>query len=613
MLRQSRSLKQKLDEIQQKAVTHGEGPLLVTAGPGSGKTTVITHHVRFLIESMGISPEKILVITFTKSAATEMKERFLRLTGEKDTEVVFGTFHAFFYQILRRSGGFTHDSILKDKEKYIFLKDILKSEKVTFYENSFLEELLSEISQVKNKGNLAQFESGLLEKERFQKIFTEYERRLEAVQKIDFDDMVIRCLQLFQRDSMVLRKWQESFQYILVDEFQDINPGQYEIVKLLAEPHHNVFAVGDEDQSIYSFRGANPGICFEFLKDYPEAQQLFLTINYRCHKAIVESAKQLIAHNKLRFQKDISALERKEEKKDIAEKGLFISSHRYEREEYEAIAKQLKEYAQDHSLKDCVILFRTNMISPLFFQMLKQYKIPYFTKTGAQNWQENTTVKDIRAYFALAEGELTRKNLFRIMNKPSRYFSRNIVREDYFTWEELLKNTKGQFYLQEQIQKLRKDLDYIKKLPLYAAIGYIRRGIGYDNWLKEQGGRILRDGEEMLENLRILSGECETFAELWELLDKEEKTETVNEKESVAVMTYHGAKGLEWPMVILPDVLEGITPYKRAKNEEETEEERRMFYVALTRAKDAAHIYTLYPDEAHKKSPSVFIKEVKGE
>ncbi len=606
-------MKQKLDEIQQKAVTHGGGPLLVTAGPGSGKTTVITHHIQFLIHSLGVQPENILVITFTKSAATEMKERFLRLEGLNETKVVFGTFHAFFFQILRQSGGFSHNSILKDKEKYIFLRDILKEEKITFYENSFLEELLSEISRTKNKQNLLLFESGILEKETFLKVYKEYERRLEAVHKIDFDDMVIRCMELFQQQPAILRKWQECFRFILVDEFQDINPQQYTMVKMLAEPHHNIFAVGDEDQSIYSFRGANPGICFSFLEDYPEAEQVFLTTNYRCNGHIVEGAKKLISNNKLRFPKKIEAKKNKTTEEEETKEGLFIREFHYEKEEYEAIAKQIKEYSHTHALKDCVVLFRTNMISPLFFSCLKKYKVPYLTKTSIQNWQENSTVKDIQAYFALAEGELTRKNLFRIMNKPVRYFTRDMIKEDVFTWESLESRAMGRFYLMDQIQKLRKDLDYINKLPVYAALRYIRRAVGYDTWLKEQGGKVLYNGEEMLENLRILSKECDTFQELWELMEKEEMPETEVEQNCVSIMTYHGAKGLEWPVVILPDVMEGITPYKRAKSEEETEEERRMFYVALTRAKDSVYLYTLYPDETHKKTPSTFIKEVKGE
>ena len=608
-------MKARLDKEQLKAVTYGEGPLLVTAGPGSGKTTVITHHIQYLIDSLGIPPEKILVITFTKSAAVEMKERFMHLAGQKETNVVFGTFHAFFYQILRKSGGFTHDSILKEKEKYVFLRDILKTEKITYYENSFLEDLLSEFSQIKNKGFIKEYESSLLEQNIFKKVFDEYQRRLEAVHKIDFDDMSIRCLSLLQKDDTVLRKWQEQFSYILIDEFQDINPGQYEIIKLLAKPHHNIFAVGDEDQSIYSFRGANPQIGFQFLEDYPEAKQIFLAINYRCEKEIVRGAKNLISNNMMRFDKEIEAVERNNEKKyiDKYEDGLIIKFFHHEKEEYEEIVYQLKQYKEKYSYNQCVILFRTNMISPLFFQILKEHKIPYKTKSDIKNWQENSVVKDMQAYFALAKGELTRKNLFRIMNKPSRYFSRDIVNADSFTWESIERNFKGNFTVLDGVQKLQKDLEYVKKLPVYAALGYIRRGIGYDKWLQSRGGKILRDGEEMLEQLRVLARECDTFDELWSLLEKEEIKDDNNESDAVSVMTYHGSKGLEWSVVFLPDVIEGITPYKRAKSEEEKEEERRMFYVALTRAREVVYLYSLTQDDGHKRTPSCFIKEVKRE
>ena len=266
------NLKRKLDETQQNAVTHGEGPLLITAGPGSGKTTVITHHIKYLIDNPGVSPKEILVITFTKAAATEMKDRFLLLTGQRNTEVVFGTFHAFFYQILRQSGRFDHNSILKEKDKFTLLRDILKARKLYFYENTFLEDLLGEISQAKNKEKQRDFESVLVEKEVFFEICNEYERRKNSLHKMDFDDMVINCQRLLMGNESILRKWQQRFRFILIDEFQDINPMQYEIVKMLAEKHHNIFAVGDEDQSIYSFRGANPKICFQFLeKSIPDS------------------------------------------------------------------------------------------------------------------------------------------------------------------------------------------------------------------------------------------------------------------------------------------------------------------------------------------------------
>ena len=623
-------MKQRLDETQQCAVTHGEGPLLVSAGPGSGKTTVITHHIKFLIENLGIPPKEILVITFTKSAATEMKERFLQVTGERSTQVVFGTFHAIFYQILRRSGGFDHNSILKDNEKYTILRDILKAQKIYFYENTFAEDLLGEISQVKNKNDCKEFQSALLEKEVFQTVFKEYQRRKISLHKIDFDDMVVNCHQLLLEDVNVLRKWQQSFRFILVDEFQDINPIQYEIVKLLAESHHNIFAVGDEDQSIYSFRGANPKISFQFLKDFPEAKQLFLAINYRSDKDIVESAKRLISHNKDRFDKDIRANDHSEDIKNFiteSEKSTYnvisqrkytadsvqIKYFHYEQESYEEMAGYLKEMKNKHELSNCAILFRTNMISPLFFQELKKNNIPYTMKAKSKDWKENTVIKDIIAYFLLAKGDLSRKHFYRIMNKPVRYISRDMVSKEYMTWALLEENAKQYFSVLEQVRKLRSDLEYVNKMPVFAALGYIRRGIGYDKWLKEQGGQICQDGLEILDMIKNIASECETFKEFKEVLELSETVQEECTEDAVEIMTYHGAKGLEWPVVFLPDVIEGNVPYKRAYTKEEIEEERRMFYVALTRAKEKVYIHSLHKDERHKKSPSAFLKELKGE
>ena len=624
-------MKQRLDETQQCAVKHGEGPLLVSAGPGSGKTTVITHHIKYLIENLGIPPQEILVITFTKSAATEMKERFLSLTGERSTQVVFGTFHAIFYQILRRSGGFDRNSILKENEKYTILRDILKAQKVYFYENTFAEDLLGEISRVKNNKNDSKiFQSALLEKEVFQTVFHEYQRRKISLHKIDFDDMVVNCHQLLLEDANVLRKWQESFRFILVDEFQDINPMQYEIVKLLAKSHHNIFAVGDEDQSIYSFRGANPKISFQFLKDYPEAKQLFLAINYRSNKDIVESAKRLISHNKDRFDKDIRSNENSEDIKNYIKENkksaneiinlrkytgdsVQIKYFQYEQESYVEIARHLKEMKSVYGLSKCAVLFRTNMISPLFFQELKKNNIPYRMKAKSKDWKENMVVKDMLAYFSLAEGELSRKHFYRIMNKPVRFISRDMISKEYMTWALLEENAKRYFSVLEQVRKLHSDLEYISRMPVFAALGYIRRGIGYEKWLKEQGGKVCQEGLETLDMLKNIASDCETFKEFREVLELSETEQEECTEDAVEIMTYHGAKGLEWPVVFLPDVVEGNVPYKRAHTKEEIEEERRMFYVAFTRAKEKVYIHSLNKDERHKKSPSIFLKELKGE
>ncbi len=600
-------MKQRLDETQQNAVNHGAGPLLVTAGPGSGKTTVITHHIKYLIDHLGVSPKEILVITFTKSAATEMKERFLRLCDIRNTEVVFGTFHAFFYQILRQSGGFDHNSILKEKEKYAILRDILKQKNIHFYENTYLEDLLGEFSQLKNQNDYDTFRSSLLDIEVFLNIFDEYQRRKTSLHKIDFDDMISDCHTLLKTDSNILHKWQKQFRYILVDEFQDINPLQYEIIKILAEAHHNLFVVGDEDQSIYSFRGADPEISFRFLQDYEEAEQIFLSVNYRCNREIVEASKCLISHNKNRFPKEIKALSGKGG-------GMEVRKCKCEQEEYETLISDIKEYQKKSKLSECVILFRTNMISPIFIQELKNNKIPYKIKTNCKEWTEQPVVKDILAYLSLAKGDMRRGYFYRIMNKPVRYISRDMISREEIIWEDLENNAKKYFSVLEQVRKLRQDLIYIKELPVFAAVGYIQRGIGYEAWLREQGGRVYQEGMEVIEVIKVLARECETIDELEDCLtNKTEEIQEAYEEDAVQILTYHGAKGLEWPVVFLPDVVEGVTPYKRAHSKEETEEERRMFYVALTRAKEKVYVYTLLEDERHKKSPSIFIKEMKGD
>ena len=283
------------NEGQKKAVTHKEGPMMVLAGPGSGKTMVLTHRIQYLIEQYGVHPSKILVITFTKAAALEMKERFQKLAGE-NLPVVFGTFHSIFFMILKYAYGYTSANVLGEEEKKQYLKEIVAKQQIEMDDEAeFFTSLISEISLVKGEMiSLEHYYSNTCSDDVFRTIYKEYENCLREHGKIDFDDMLVFTYELFKAREDILKQWQNRFRYLLVDEFQDINRVQYEIVKMLAKPEDNLFIVGDDDQSIYRFRGANPEIMLGFERDYPSCEKTLLNINYRCSKDIVDGAKRVI-------------------------------------------------------------------------------------------------------------------------------------------------------------------------------------------------------------------------------------------------------------------------------------------------------------------------------
>ena len=294
---------------QSIAVRHTDGPLLVLAGPGSGKTTVVTKRVQYLVQDVGIPASSILVITFTKAAATEMKERYLKLMAEEYTTVSFGTFHAVFFGILKLSYGFRAENIIREEVRYQYLKEATERLHLEIEDESeFLSGILAEISLIKNERiSLEHYFSKNCSEEIFRKIYEEYEERKKNARLLDFDDMLLYTWELLSQRADILSAWQKKYQYILVDEFQDINQLQYDILKLLAAPENNLFIVGDDDQSIYRFRGAKPEIMLNFQKDYPAANQVLLNDNFRSTKQIVEAAGHVIVHNKERFAKEIQA------------------------------------------------------------------------------------------------------------------------------------------------------------------------------------------------------------------------------------------------------------------------------------------------------------------
>lgn len=617
----------KVNSAQSKAISHGKGPMLVLAGPGSGKTFVITQRIINLIDEQCVLPENILVITFTKAAAQEMQERFIRATEGKFYPVNFGTFHAVFFQILKQTYQFNASSILKESDKYQYMEEILKkiSKQIKNKEQSINKEsiplLLSEISKVKNQGiDLEQYESELF-KEDFKNIYEAYAEKLQINKKVDFDDMVLLCLKLLKSNPKALKSWQDRFLYILIDEFQDINPTQYEVIKLLSRSNNNLFVVGDDDQSIYSFRGSSPDIMLNFDKDFPNAEKVLLDINYRSKWGIVNTAANLIAHNKKRFPKQIEAA-------DSSKDGVKIYSFESRQLQNQNIITLIRQYMNqtDAKYSDIAVIFRTNAYADSLAEKLTKAKIPFQLKEKTTNIYNTVIAKDIIAYIRFALNERDSSAFFRIMNRPVRYITRESVPCNELSQEKLIRNNQNKEYIIQNIIHLYNQIHFIKQMSPFAAVNFIRKGIGYETYLRksieEQYKDIKLIEEEWYkeqERLNELQERASTFDSLEEWLyaiehfDENMEDARYRSDDCIQLVTMHASKGLEWKNVIIPDLNEGIVPHKKVVTQAELEEERRMFYVALTRAKENAFLFYVKSENEKGRTgntqPSRFIQE----
>lgn len=608
-----------LSEVQQKAVTHRDGPMLVLAGPGSGKTMVLTRRVQYLTEYYHIPPGEILVITFTKAAAREMKERYLRLTGSAHTAVSFGTFHAVFFQILKLAYGYGAEHILREEEKYQFLREVVYKQKLEpDDEAELIGSIASEISKVKNdRVKLQEYKATSCNTKSFIAIFNEYDNRLRRSNKIDFDDMLVYCYELLKERKDILGAWQRKFRYILVDEFQDINQLQYDIVRLLAAPEDNLFIVGDDDQSIYRFRGARPEIMLHFEQDYPAAKRVLLDVNYRCSRLIVEGACRVIENNKQRFSKKIRANN---------QEGPPILHHRFrdQEAEYECVIDKIKTYREKGgSYRDIAVLFRTNTQPRKLVEELISEGIPFRMRDALPNLYDHWIVRDIFAYLHMAQdmkqGMVKRSDFLQVMNRPKRYLGRECLESEYISWEALLAWYDDKPWVCERIEKLEKDLKLCSHLSPTGALHYIRNIIGYEEYLKEYAdykGRKPEDLFGILDELKELSSGFKTLAE-WEAhiaVIRAELLKQAREREQntdgVVLSTMHSSKGLEYRIVFIIDANEGITPHRRVLFEEDMEEERRLFYVAMTRAKELLYIFSVQKLYGKKAEQSRFVEEL---
>ena len=596
------------NQAQQEAVSHNEGPCLVLAGPGSGKTLTIVGRIQKLIQTYHVSPEEILVITFTKYAAVEMKNRFFSAMKGTRPAVTFGTFHGIYYGILKWAYRFGPENILSEEEKRQMLLQIVNRKEIDeFEEEDFLKEIISEIGIVKNNGlKIEEYETTICGKETFREIYREYERKRNEERKIDFDDMLLLCRDLFIKRPDILKKWQEKFRYILIDEFQDINQVQYDVIRMLAAPENNLFVVGDDDQSIYAFRGAKPEIMLHFPEDYPDAKTELLACNYRSASTIVELSQKVISKNLRRYKKELFA-------DKMGGKPVTIQVFEDGKQEELYVKSQVKELLKKGiPYEEMAVLYRTNSGARFLVETLMQYQIPFCMRDTLPNLYEHWIAQDVISYIRIAMGERSRREFLRIMNRPNRYFSRDALDDAQVSFEGLRWFYEEKDWMCDRIDKLEEDLNTLKRMTPYGAINYIRYGIGYEEYLKEYAGYRKIKAEELFEVMEELASSAKNFKSFSEWFVhieeytqqlKEQAKKQVSEKKGITISTLHSIKGLEFDAVFLMDVNEGSLPYHKAVTESSIEEERRLFYVGITRARK--FLWILYAKNRHEKELEV--------
>lgn len=605
----------KLNTAQQKAVCHETGPMLVLAGPGSGKTTVLLCRISRLLERGLAKPQEILALTFSKAAAEEMKSRFENLNGASG--VSFGTFHSIFFRILRSRYGWNVEQIFQEEERRNILRNSIEAEKWDIPDlEEYISQFFSQLSLMNSELEQPnRFTPVGMPVEEFRKLYRAYEGYKERHEKLDFDDMLTQCYQLLREDAAVREYWQRKYKFILVDEFQDVNQAQFACLQILAEKHQNLFVVGDDDQSIYAFRGARPDFLLHFPTLYPAAKKVTLNTNYRSTERIVNLAKRVIGNNEVRFVKNMKGIGEAGDKvtfflaEDAAKEAAHIA---------EKIGRLLDEGVP---LTEIAVIYRTNLQGGAFARELYKRGIPYDLRDNSGNVYEHWVAKDLLAYLLLAENEESDSALRRILNKPKRYIGKDLLAEAETMPYTLLRSffvcpsLKG--WQEENLENLRIDLNQIRKRTPYDALKYIRKVIGYDEYLEEfaayrrTSAQVLQEiADEIMETAKDCA-DVRSFREQLERLSlqmKEQSRKKGQKRNGVALMTMHGAKGLEFRAVFLPSLVEGIVPHE--KGMDTVAEERRLFYVAMTRASEKLCLSAILQRYEKERKPSRFLAEM---
>lgn len=616
----------KLNRGQDEAIKHGNGPCMVLAPPGSGKTLIVTERTRYLIEESGVRPDQILVITFTRYAAREMKERFERLTAGKNYPVTFGTFHSIFYGILKCAYGIGANNLMSEKESSVLLQEVLDQTDIESTpevedEEELVRELLREVGMVKNGlCHLKDFHSKYLTQDEFAEVFRSYEHQKKELKKFDFDDMLVQCYALFRKKPEILQGWQKRFQYILIDEFQDINRVQYEVIRMLAAPRYNLFVVGDDDQSIYGFRGAKPELMLYMKQEFPSLRTISLTVNYRSTEFITGAAARVILHNDTRFYKRVQSFRGRGQ-------NVHVQEVLDEQEEAQYVTEEIQKKL-DQGIKpgEIAVLFRAAVQARMISEILSEHRIPFEMRDYVTNFYRHFIVKDMMAYLQLAAGKRDRSLFLTICNRPLRYLARNSMENRQVNFEDLRKFYCDKEWMLDIIDQFDVDVRMMKNMAPYAAIQYIRKKIGYDDFLKEYAEKHQISWKQLMDVMAELEERSKNFKSYdeWEihiakytqeLEEQQAKARKIKgERENkVQLMTIHSAKGLEFEDVFVIHANEGEIPHQKAEKKDEIEEERRLFYVALTRAKNNLCISYITQKNGNSIKPSRFVEELLGQ
>ena len=625
-----------LNDKQKEAVLATEGPCLVIAGAGSGKTKVLTHKIAYLISEKGVKPYNILAITFTNKAASEMKQRVEKLVGDVAQEMWMGTFHSICVRILRRFidriGFDTSFLIFDTSDQKTVVKECLKALNIddkTFSDRS----VLSEISNAKNemltpKAYQTKY-AGEFRKEKIGQVYELYQKRLRENNAIDFDDIINYTIEILSENPDVLQYYTEKFKYVLVDEYQDTNKAQFTLVTILASRYGNITVVGDNDQGIYSFRGADISNILNFEKDFPGTKIIKLEQNYRCTGNILKAANAVIKHNENKYEKKLWT-----ENEEGSLPCLYQAEDEYDEANY--IVKQIEHLKTEEYLKpkDFVILYRMNAQSRAIEDILRRENIPYKI-VGGLKFYERKEIKDAIAYLRLIYNPADNLSLKRIINEPKR----GIGKTSLDKIQEISDKTGASMY--EIIKHAEEyDLNRVKansdefinlieelrikreELSISELLKEVLKKSGYTKALELENSVEAETRMQNLEEFLTVAIEFEdesadnTLAEFLESITlTSDIDEMQDEENSVTLMTLHSAKGLEFPVVFLVGMEEGIFPgYKSIGEPRELEEERRLFYVGITRAKQFLHLTcakhrTIFGSTSYN-AVSRFIKEI---